>query len=116
MKRFIFAASVLIGSLNAMSRVQNIDEAEILIIGRQLIACSIQEHAGCAALRNFLEIHKREASCDSTCRATELSAALCEFALLTRNTQIAQHLHLVHNIGFDPASQCQRFLERIADH
>jgi hypothetical protein len=119
MKRLLFIVFV-VGGINAMDRVQLRNpifaSPEVSALATQIQEC--RDHCSnpaCNALRKYLHEYAQNVDCDNSCPAASVDKEMCELMEHARNGQLAEHLQKVHNMSYNPATQCERFLDRIAN-
>ncbi len=122
MKRLLFIVFI-VGGINAMDReqLQNpiFASPEVSALATQMQEChdhcSAHENPACAALRKYLNEYAQNVECENSCPIASVDREICELVEQARGGQLAAHLQKVHNMSYNPATQCERFLERLAN-
>lgn len=114
----IIVVLFIISSASAMNRVQMYDQSSMVAaLATQVQVCSsCPAHAnpGCVALLKYLNLYSQNAECDHLCPVDITDREMCDLIELKRNN-VAQHLQTFHNMSYNVATQCERFLDRIAN-
>lgn len=112
----IFLVLFVMSTMNAMNRVGMYDPSSMVAaLAAQVQACrACHAHAnpGCVALFKYLNQYASSVECDQSCPIDTVDQEMCALIELKKNN-LVHHLQTFHNMSYNVATQCERFLDRI---